>query len=182
MLALFAATEERHDMPAQSKHVLGVTSLWMILPAYHGMGRLPALAAVLACVCAVSTTFWANPVWGSAMHKADKAVSWVFTMGMLLHSEREFLTLTPFIVFFFLLSDAFFRREWHVLQLAAHLGFRYVFYVWSHMVLWGDVGALARMTIGYVAHVAFVYFAVDYRFYWLSALASAISIVVLGLE
>ena len=132
---------------------------------------------VVCRACAVSMTFWSKPVWGSAMHKADKAVSWAFTMGMLWHTEREFLTLTPLIVFLFLLSDAFFRREWHALQLTAHLGFRYVFYAWSHMVLWGDVGALARTTIGYVAHILFVYFAVDCRFYWPSALASAVSIM-----
>ena len=184
LLALFVANAGPHDMPPQNKHVLGVTSLWMLIPVCHSLAnaRYVPLGTLLACVCAVSTSFWSTAELGSLMHKGDKAVSWAFTLAMLWSTfwhNRQLLALAPFIVVFFLLSDAFFRWEWHVMQLLAHLSFRYVFYVWSHLLLVGDARVLAPVTIGYITHAAVVYFCVDYRHYWASCAGFVVCVTVM---
>ncbi len=183
--ALFVASPEPHDVPPQNKHVLGVTSLWMLVPVYHGLSHGPApLAALLACVCAVSTVFWSNPVWGSPMHMADKVFSWMFTAAMVWYSaDLEVSVLVPLmasILVFFLLSDVFFRRDLPVLQLLAHLLFRFCFYVWCHVLMVDCWRCLELMTAGYVGHAALVYFFVDYKYYWASCAALATVLITLG--
>jgi hypothetical protein len=181
MNALFSASYEPRDMPPQNKHVLGVSSLWSLLLVHHWAlhGNVP-LAALLACVCAVSTVFWASPEWGSGMHKADKVFSWAFAVAMISSSgDVDKTVLIPVVLCvlaFFLLSDTFFRMDYHVMQLLAHLLFRYFFYVWGDILSENTRPELALVTLAYAVHAVFVYFFVDFRYYTASCAGLLLSI------
>jgi hypothetical protein len=179
--ALFSTNHEQdvQDIPGRSKHILGVTSLWMAIPICNGVltlreswqGGTATLTLVLTLVCLASTMFWSDPRGGSFWHKADKILAWIFGVAMvwctLLPGDGRKLDNLTFgsivfsIFFFFLISDVFFRKKQDDLQLLAHLLFRYAFYWWSHLLLipveahfWS--GFLV-MTLGYFGHILFMY-------------------------
>ena len=175
--ALFSAdnAKDLQDMPAPNKHILGVTSLWMLVPIGYGLHHHCALSALLAAVCLVSTLFWSNPEGGSALHKADKCLSWVFCGSMLWCSFQDRArcgavavgALVACILVFFLLSDFFFRANRQGLQLFSHLLFRYAFYWWAHLLMVPAEEhfplACAVVSVGYFGHVLFLYFFVDWK-------------------
>ena len=79
------------DLPNRNKFILGVTSLWMIMPIAHGMVQWfqdgigvgqKAVIAALSCSCLSSTMFWFDARRGSVFHKLDKlsAVQYVVCM------------------------------------------------------------------------------------------------------
>ena len=179
--ALFSTRHEQdvQDMPGRNKHILGITSLWMTIPICNGVLTLrdswklgtAALTFILTLACIASTMFWSDPKGGSFWHKADKIVAWIFGVAMvwctLLPGDGRNLEAIALgsiifsILFFFLLSDFFFRKRLDNLQLLAHLLFRYTFYWWSHLLLvpaeayfWS--GFLV-MTFGYFGHILCMY-------------------------
>ena len=71
------------DLPKRNKCILGVTSLWMILPIAHGMlqwlqgdigvrQKVSLFIIALCCSCCSSTIFWLDARTGSLFHKLDK--------------------------------------------------------------------------------------------------------------
>ena len=200
--ALFSTNHEKdvQDMPGRNKHILGITSLWMTIPVCNGIltlreswkGGTATLSLILTLVCLASTMFWSDPKSGPFWHKADKILAWIFGVAMVwctvLPGEGRNLdavtscTIVFSILFFFLISDFFFRKNLADLQLLAHLLFRYVFYWWSHLLLvpteayfWS--GFLV-MTVGYFGHIACMYKLLDrmtgvvhQESYWISARA-----------
>ena len=199
--ALFSASSTSEDMPGSSKHILGVTSLWMVVPIYHGLraSNGPTLLPILlACVCTVSIVFWSNPIWGSILHKLDKLLAWIFCSVMLYSSysnENKLSVLTlgliiTLIVAFFLLSDLFFRLNYPTMQLISHLLFRYVFFWWSDLLMTEEnslVGFVV-ITIGYFGHVMLAYCLMlrmpilEQKHYWISCglLICWINVAVIG--
>lgn len=201
--ALFSTAHEKdvQDLPQQNKHILGVTSLWMIIPIIlrweYGDGQESAstatLAVLLAAVCAASTLFWSNPESNSATHKADKLLAWMYCLALIWctvwptgRRKIGFMAAVPLIasvLAFFILSDMYFRLNSPGLQLCSHLLFRYVFYWWSHLILvptdTNFVDGFMLLSTGYVGHILFMYHAVDWkpnqpqrRRYWLSCMLS----------
>jgi hypothetical protein len=179
--ALFSTNHEQdvQDLPGRNKHILGITSLWMAIPICNGVltlhdtwkGGTVALTFVLTLVCLASTMFWSDPRGDSFWHKADKALAWIFGIAMVWCTvlpgdgrnldNITFASIVFSILFFFLLSDVFFRKKMGDLQLATHLLFRFAFYWWSHLLLvpaetyfWP--GFLV-MTLGYFGHILVLY-------------------------
>ena len=164
--ALFSTNSDIQHMPQNSKHILGVTSLWMAIPIYHGFTT--PLATLLMCVCAVSTVFWSNAVGGSALHRLDKLLAWLFFAALTCDSFRRWhqgklalltiVLIIACIVTFFLLSDIFFRRNYPRLQLISHLLFRYVFYWWSHLLVHQiSLADFSVISMAYFGHIALLY-------------------------
>lgn len=185
--ALFSTSHATEDIPAPNTHILGVTSLWMLVPVCYGLQHHAALSALLAAVCLVSTLFWSNPKGGSAMHKADKCLSWVFCGSMLWCSRGRLDTWTTGVIVesilvFFLLSDFFSRTNRPGLQLFSHLMFRYAFYWWAHLLMVPAeshfLTGCAIVSVGYFGHVLCLYSLVDWKstpmqqyWYWASCAA-----------
>ena len=61
------------NMPKRNKHILGVTSLWMMIPIINT--NISHLSGLLGAVCTASTLFWFDPHQNSLLHKADKYLS-----------------------------------------------------------------------------------------------------------
>ena len=183
--ALFSTDHATEGTPAPNAHILGVTSLWMLVPVCYGLQDHSTLSALLATVCLVSTLFWSNPEGGSALHKADKCLSWIFCASMLWCTLRDGWRLSVWtvginvacILVFFLLSDFFFRTNRPGLQLFSHLMFRYAFYWWAHLLMVPAEShfllACTIMSVGYFGHVLCLYFVLCWRQdqmqpYWVS--------------
>jgi hypothetical protein len=169
--ALSTTTSERDiaTLPYPNKVVLGVTSLWMVVPVGWGLLQLArpnpgewVLTVCLALVCAASTAFWRDPKSGSWLHKLDKGLAWVFMgiMGWYSRRELEALPLVVCsIVCFFLLSNHYFQHNMDAEQLAAHLMFRYVSYWWAYFCIVPSRSELAFtvMSVVYFSHAFLLY-------------------------
>lgn len=135
------------DLPYSNKCILGVTSLWMILPVAHAMLRWrdidasqKAVVLALCCACCSSTMFWFDARRGSLFHKLDKLSAVQYVVSVMFatakqnqHGMGALLLVTMMLLF--LLGDMCFRRSMYRLQLTLHLLFRYVAYWWGHILL-----------------------------------------------
>jgi hypothetical protein len=128
-------------LPGRNKLVLGVTSLWMLLPVAHGAcgvmtsGKACVLAA-LACACVSSVLFWSDARRGSLMHTVDRGCAALYVACVVLVSVRgggerpvraelQALLATAMLGLF-VAGDVFFKRRRYDHQLAFHLLFRWV--------------------------------------------------------
>ena len=163
------------DMPLSNTHILGVSSLWMCIPIFHGVTRawhegdvfLAVLSCTLVAVCGVSTLFWSEPVTDSSLHRADKALCWLFAFELVWYSLDKGLepsglsVLGMFIVLLYLLSDLCFRKGLWVAQLLAHLLFRFAFYWWVHVLMVPPernlLAGFLVLTLSYFAHASVLY-------------------------
>lgn len=165
------------DMPNRNKFILGVTSLWMIMPIAHGMIQWfqngvtfgqKAVIAALSCSCFSSTMFWFDAKRGSLFHKLDKlgAVQYVVCMVLVTalpgDGGRTLSTgvgaiLPLSMIALFLLGDMCFKRSLYDLQLVLHLLFRYVGYWWGHLLLVpaenNFPAAFSALSVGYFGHI-----------------------------
>ena len=192
ILALFGTKHNKNieDIPYNNKHILGISSLWMTIPIYNGLfvfnpypnNGAYLLSIILTFVCINSTVFWSNPKNNSLFHKADKYSAWVFCIAMILftifpgnYKKIELLTffiIVFFILIFFLSSYFCFIMNYGILQLITHLCFRYVFYLWSHLILVPTennfVYGFSVITIGHIIHVILISFINKKINYWIS--------------
>ena len=165
------------DLPNKNKFILGVTSLWMIMPIAHGMFRWfhngvgfgqKAVIAALSFSCFSSTIFWFDAKQGALFHKMDKfgAVQYVACTALVSalpgDSGRTLSTgvgaLLPLsMIALFLLGDMCFKRSMYDVQLVLHLLFRYVGYWWGHLLLVpverNFPAALITLSVGYFGHI-----------------------------
>jgi hypothetical protein len=172
-----STSKDVRDLPDRNKLVLGVTSLWMLVPLAHGVfswsqhrvtqGQLFLIMA-LTCSCLSSTVFWSDARSGSMFHILDKCSAVLYLICVLFVSatgqgEREFSA--ELQVFFstatlalFMLGDIFFKRRRYDHQLAFHLLFRYVGYWCGHLLLVPEETHVARaclsLSLGYFGHIA----------------------------
>lgn len=141
------ASKEISDIPDSNKCILGVTSLWMILPVAHAVLRWrdidvsqKAVVFALCCACCSSTMFWFDARRGSLLHKLDKLSAVQYVVAVMFATERQRQRATGACFLFtmmllFVLGDMCFRRSMYRLQLTLHLLFRYVAYWWGHILL-----------------------------------------------
>ena len=192
--ALFSTKHNKNieNIPHNNKHILGVTSLWMTIPIYNGLfvfnpyvnNGAYLLSIILIFVCISSTIFWSNPKNNSFFHKADKYFAWLFCIAMILftiypgnYKKIELLTfiiIVFLILIFFLLSYFCFIMNYTILQLIAHLCFRYVFYLWSHLILVPTeinfLYGFTVITMGHIIHVILILFINKKINYWISCI------------
>jgi hypothetical protein len=142
------------ELPARNKLVMGVTSVWMLLPMAHAVvgwsegvitrGQAYVVAA-LTCACVASVVFWSDARGGSRMHAVDRgcAVLNVACVGLLsvcgggervVCAELQALLATAMLGLF-TAGDVCFRRSRYEHQLAFHVMFHYVTYWWGHVLL-----------------------------------------------
>lgn len=162
------------DLPKRNKHILGVTSLWMLMPIAHGMlqwcyrdielGQKAAIAA-LTCSCFSSVMFWRDARQGSLFHRLDKlcAVQYIVCTVPLAAVPAinrwglKCMVLPCLLLVLFLLGDACFRRNWYELQLSLHLLFRYAAYWLGHVLLvpveQSFAAAFVILSTAYVGHI-----------------------------
>ena len=165
------------DLPKRNKCILGVTSLWMIMPIAHGMVQWfqdgigvgqKAVIAALSCSCLSSTMFWFDARRGSVFHKLDKlsavqyVVCMVFVTALPGKSGRALSTgvgtfLPLSMISLFLLGDMCFKRSMYDLQLSLHLLFRYAGYWWGHLLLVPGENnfpaGFVILSVGYFGHI-----------------------------
>jgi|LakMenEpi03Aug12_release.lakeMendotaPanAssembly.Ray.scaffolds.fasta_scaffold140815_2 hypothetical protein len=132
-----------NKMPKRNKYILGVSSLWMIIPIINT--QISNLSGLLGAVCTASTLFWYDPRQASLLHKADKylSLSFAFTLSgytiidIIFYNSSIilFTTLSGSTLIFFNLSDYLFKQEKYNYQLIAHLSFRYSIFLWSYIIM-----------------------------------------------
>jgi hypothetical protein len=203
------SSKDVSDLPNRNKLILGVTSLWMIIPIAHGMAqwcgigaRQKAVIAALSCSCLSSTIFWLDARRGSLSHKLDKfsAVQYVVCMvsvtampgksgRALSEAVAAFLALS--MISLFLFGDMCFKRSMYDLQLSSHVLFRYSAYWWGHLLLVPAEdnfrGAFVILSVGYFVHIVGFNEALRRRgfflmqdLYWSSCALLALWILVCG--
>lgn len=170
-------SKDVNDLPNRNKFILGITSLWMIMPIAHGIiqwfengisfGQKVVIAALTGS-CLSSTMFWFDARRGSVFHKLDKlcAVQYVVCMVLVTalpgQTGRRLSTgvgtfLPSSMIALFLLGDMCFKRSMYDLQLSLHLLFRYVGYWWGHLLLvpmeQNFPAAFITLTVGYFGHI-----------------------------
>jgi hypothetical protein len=163
MQALFGADHEVERMPEYSKLVLGVTSVWMLIPVVWGDNMV--LQVALAVVGLVSTLFWADPRRNSYLYMADKLIAWLY--GAILMWFDPNVPAALIVLACFLVSFWCFETGRYHFQLAAHLLFRYCFYCWSYSAIMKDTTVLPLVSIGYVIQILCLS-----QVYWISFLGS----------
>lgn len=189
-------TERRiEELPIQNRHIMGVTSLWFLIPIAYGLsldnlskrhyGTI-ALAVALLILVGVSTLFFANAKENSWLHKADIGMFTVCVVLMIILSflpgrtvEHVLLgAIALFCVVLHALSSTFFKMAYDELQLWAHLNYRYVAYLWVHLTMVPTEASFVGyvvITVAYFAHVVLIYHVMDWsatsiqqELYWIS--------------
>ena len=127
--------------------VLGVTSLWMLLPCLVALQRMDlAFIHILFCLhlvilCTASVVFWYHPLKGTTWHQLDRccAATFIFNTAcylMLTHPSIESVVLWLALTVCTAWGSHFFWLQgssWcHLLM---HLVFRYVAYWGAHAIL-----------------------------------------------
>lgn len=185
------------ELPIQNKHIMGVTSLWYLIPIAYSLspdslskrhyGTI-ALAVALLLLVVVSTLLFANAKEGSWLHRADRGlfmvcIALVIYLSLLPEEgriiEHALLgVIALFCVVLYTLSMAFFKMAHYELQLWAHLNYRYVAYLGVHLVMVPTEASFAGylvITAGYFAYVVLIYHVMDWsatsiqqELYWTS--------------
>lgn len=184
--ALFttSSTRDIETLPHSNKIVLGVTSLWMVIPVGWGLRQIVDGTAgesvlpetvCLALVCVASTAFWRDPKCGSWLHRLDKGLAWVFLCIMGWYSRdmgAPFLApVVLSIVVCFLLSNYFFQHKMDYHQLLAHLLFRCISFWWAYFLVVPpdslSVIAFVAMSCVYFGHALSLHDALEHElFQW----------------
>lgn len=145
-------------MKTQTAHcVLGVTSLWILIPAWFALHRDVIFAAVLLWTCIVSTVFWLEPQWQSPLHHADRFCACMVFVCALWHQYQSALVSQGYL--YPMAVIAAYLVSYACGLTVAHLLFRFVFFTWLQELLGNQSPALsgdAMYACAYVAHVAFV--------------------------
>ena len=128
--------------PQANQYVLGIATLWLLIPALHGLAHrrhLPLSVCVLA-TCAVSTAMWRTHVRGSFLHTADLCCSRIL-FGLLLHHTGGRPPLLPVgAACLYVLCELLMR--WprspdYDAAMWSHLAFRFLGYWWTHIAIIG---------------------------------------------
>ena len=153
-------------LPRRSQTVLGVTSMWMLVPVVHTDLAI-TMRAALAVTCAVSVLFWSAPVDNSALHVLDKACA-LFVLSLLSLYSPALLTALCGLLVALLFRRACVARSVRA-QLWWHVLFRFVFYHWIMVV--GNSARHVWHSALYFAHIAVLQSTHDW--YWAHVLTAA---------
>jgi hypothetical protein len=179
-----------HNMPNRNKHILGVTSLWMMIPIINT--NMSHLCGLLSAVCTASTLFWYDPYQNSLLHKADKYLSINFALTLSIYIINDIIYNNTSIILFtslsgstlilYNLSNYLFKKEQHNRQLIAHLLFRYSIFLWSYMYMVESKNVYSEIltvTIGYLINISGMIFlkSWDNYSYWNSCFATSLLVM-----
>jgi hypothetical protein len=175
---LFSFTDRKDvsNLPKKNKLILGITSLWMILPLTHGIFKWieyeigvgqKSLIIILSCTCFSSLIFLFDARSGILFHKLDKICAINYVICMIITSTFSdnnnilsidiclFLLLS--LIILFLLGDMCFKINKYDYQLIFHILFRYIGYWWGHLLLVLEeknfASAIAILSVGYFGHI-----------------------------
>ena len=191
--ALFGTTHDIQSIPMKNKHIIGITSLWMIIPVYYNV--YTSASALLLAACIASTLFWNDPKGNSPRHKADKILAWAFCIQMILLAEQKKHTIQnssiALLILYgtacFMLSHIFFKIKYYTMQLIAHLLFRYTLYWCAHALIVPKkktcVKGFLIISAAYCAHIALLWHAIDIiNNYWILCLitVNGIALVIIA--
>jgi hypothetical protein len=164
------------NLPKKNKLILGITSLWMIIPLTHGIFKWiqyeigigqKSLIVILACSCLSSLIFWSDARSGSLFHRLDKLCAINYIICMIIttsypesHSVLSANMCIPLLfsmTTLFLLGDMCFKINKYDYQLIFHILFRYIGYWWGHLLLVLEeknfASAIVILTFGYFSHI-----------------------------
>lgn len=164
------------NLPKKNKLILGVTSLWMIIPLTHGIFKWiqyeigigqKSLIVILACSCISSLIFWFDARSGTLFHRLDKFCAIHYVACLIIttvhkdnHSILSANMCIPMLlsmITLFLLGDISFKINKYNFQLIFHILFRYIGYWWGHLLLVIEeknfVSAIVILTFGYFSHI-----------------------------
>lgn len=163
-------------LPKKNKLILGITSLWMILPLTHGICKWiqneigighKSLIIILTCSCISSLIFWFNARNDTFFHKLDKlcAINYIgcIIITTLYQNSNKILSIDVCIfllfsiIISFLLGDICFKIKKYNYQLLFHILFRYFGYWWGHLLLVIEDKnfsyAITILSVGYFGHI-----------------------------
>ena len=151
---------EYYNLPIKNTRILGITTLWMLIPILISNSKYNLLKYSLSCCCLFSTIFWFKPKDNSLFHNLDRLSAYIYLFILLYTSYNTLnhyllILLLINILIFYSLSYYYFYKDNHDYQLICHLLFRYFFYMWSHFVLI-DYNIII-ITIGYISHIYLIY-------------------------
>ena len=176
-------------MPKRNKHILGVTSLWMMIPIINT--NISHLSGLLGAVCTASTLFWFDPHQNSLLHKADKYLSTNFIITLFIYTIFDMINNNSIILFsslsgttcmFYIISNEYFICKEHNYQLIAHLLFRYSIFLWSYMIMVQSKNIhseILAVTIGYSTNVSVMFFLKSWEkySYWSSCIVTSLLVM-----
>ena len=160
--------------PAQYNVVIGITSLWLLIPVSHGIAIVNAgesgsrLASTIltswtllsACV---STAMWKTCSKGSLLHNLDLACAKVeFVMLLVYFARFGGLNIwmqcffPSFVVIMYTITNHFHEGHRWLLNTWAHLIFRYIGYWWCHIALIREKKlwiSFLFLSFGYYTHI-----------------------------
>ena len=178
------------NMPKRNKYILGVTSLWMMIPIINT--NISHLSGLLGAVCAASTLFWFDPHQDSLLHKADKYLSTNFAITLFIYTIFDIINNNSYILLFsslsgttcifYNLSYMYFQYEMYNYQLIAHLLFRYIIFLWSYMIMVQSKNIqneILTVTIGYSINISGMIFLKSWKnySYWNSCIATSLLVM-----
>ena len=164
------------NLPKKNKLILGITSLWMIIPLTHGIYKWvqyeigigqKSLIVILYCSCISSLIFWYDARSETLFHRLDKlcAINYVacIIITTLYPDSNSILSIDICILLLlsmstlFLLGDICFKINMYNYQLLFHILFRYIGYWWGHLLLVLEeknlISAITILSFGYFGHI-----------------------------
>lgn len=161
--------------PQANRYVLGVTSLWMLVPGLHELVRSESvqtwvLSLLSVLVALVSAVHWKHCVQHSTLHNLDRRLARVCYVVLCVQEQSYCNTAFALIVFtLYALAQIAMLHNQISLNLVCHLCFRFIGYWWTcHACIGSTLGVrtVAVHSLVYWAHAvcSYWYAASDIKF------------------
>ena len=137
--------------PQANQYILGVTSLWLLIPGLLGLWRFDgtwiAGGVITLCFvcCGASTLHWQHCVEHSTLHNADRKLAVLFfvTLSAFIYCgypTRQlplgtWMVLPGAVALFYIGARYCVYRNWILGNLVCHLMFRFLGYWWTFLVI-----------------------------------------------
>lgn len=148
------STDGQHSgRPKQYDFILGITSLWLLLPASYGFVYISnphnndkigvGILSTWTMICStISTLMWKNNIKNSLLWKCDIICARTHFILLILYyaffcNFSLFVQITfPLCVSIcYIFATILYRKQEWLLNLFVHVIFRYIGYIWTHIGL-----------------------------------------------
>jgi hypothetical protein len=118
------------------KYILGITSLWILIPIYFGFITYNGiLTLIMAITCTISTLMWYEGIYGSLLYKLDLLCARLTFVSLILLNEKNTIQMlfAVFVLFFYILTSYLHSNNMMNIAIWGHIMFRYTAFWWLYV-------------------------------------------------
>lgn len=157
--------------PQANQYVLGITSLWMLIPGVYGIqlhdNLIELVLSLLSIlVTIVSLVHWKHCIQHSALHHLDRALAtFCFFLLCAMSTSFQNVLFASAVLVSYVLAQYCILMSWINMNLISHLIFRFVGYWWTCSHCIGNIHLNSELfylhSLVYWVHAAATYLMVQ---------------------